>query len=428
MKRKHFKMNKKNLNEFCLFDFKVDKILKENKNGKKIKDYIISGPFMRADVPTRNNTLYTTEEANKAIRQLRPFVEEGRIRMLVDHPDFISEGGLKNAGAKLLSITDIQEDGYAYYKAKIYNTRVGKDLKAILDEDSKIGVSTRGYGFVKEEKVPGFEGTFSVIYEWELQSIDFVDDPSVIDTESKMHIESNKRSTNYMKTVEEFKAACPELFKQVVENTTKDVKTELEKTLNESRKEVETLKAAQESKNAELEALVESFKKAYPDKFTVIEESKIVAEKEARIEEIEKSLNETKLQYENAQKSLKEKEDAHINSEKESYIEHLKATDPEFFKISTFENCFEHCLTKDEVKTVYENNSKIVKELQEKITNAKPGKTTQTDENSDNEESGKLTESQRKDMESRNRQRIRAGLEEFSEDVYLEKFVKTETK
>ena len=45
----------------------------------------------------------------------------------------------------------------------------------------------------------------------ELSSIDFVDDPAVLDTEAymKLQVESKKRSSVMFKTVEEIKTNCP---------------------------------------------------------------------------------------------------------------------------------------------------------------------------------------------------------------------------
>lgn len=417
---------RKEIHEIQWLDCKVESVVVDGKSGKNKIQYIISGPFMKADVPNRNNRVYKREEANKAIAALRPMVAEKRIRMLVDHPDFFSSGAsLVRAGALLLDITDVQEDGFAYYKAKILNTAVGKDLKAILDEGSKVGVSTRGYANVKNEEIVGYEGKFDVIYDWELQSIDFVDDPAVIDTEAYMHIESKKRSTGMFKTVEEMKAACPELVQSIVDSTTDAVKKEYEGKLQEAEAKVNESAQLVDAKKAELEGLVDQIKKVFPDKFTVVEESAIVVEKEQLIAKIEKSLEEAKNEAETLRKQIKDSEDAHVKEERNSFVEHLQATDPEFFKFESFKDCFENCLTKDEVKTVYEANSKIVAEMKEKVATPAPAKAAQTEEGAEEPKTG-LNEAQKKDLEARNLQRRRNGLEPWTEAKYLEKFGKKE--
>lgn len=413
---------KKELHEIQWLNCKVEsESFVKNESGKKVRQYIISGPFTKVDVPNRNNRVYKRDEMNKAIAALRPMVQEGRIRMLVDHPDWMSAGGsLIKAGALLTEISDVQEDGFAYYKAKILNTVVGKDLKAILDGGSKVGVSTRGYGLSKEEEIPGYSGKFEVIYDYEISSIDFVDDPSVIDTEAYMHIESKKRRNGMFKTVEELKSACPELAKQLVESATDVVRKELEAKIEEAEKKVETAHSELSGKTKEVETLVESIKAIFPDKFTVVEESTLVSEKETEIKELSAKLDEAVENTKALTKQIKDIEDAHVKSERDSYIEHLQSTDKDFFEIESFKDCFENCFTKDEVKTVYEANSKVIQEMKSKINQPAPSKTVQTEEVA--EEKTGLNEAQKKDMEARNLQRSRQGLVAMDEANYLEKF------
>lgn len=410
---------RKELHEIQWLDCKVESIASE---GKGKMQYIISGPFMKADVPNRNKHVYKRDEANKAIAKLRPMVQERRIRMLVDHPDFLSYGAsLVRAGALLMDITDVQDDGYAYYKAKILNTTVGKDLKAILDGGSKIGVSTRGMANVKSEEIVGYEGKFDVIYDWELSSIDFVDDPAVLDTEAYMHLESKKRSSVMFKTVEEMKAACPELVQKLVDSTIADVKQEYDVKLQEAEKKVQETAQELSAKATELETVVEGIKKVFPDKFTVIEESKLVEEKAQQLSETEKALQDAKAEADKLRSQIKEIEDAHTKAERDAYVDHLKATDAEFFALESFKNCFENCLTKDEVKTVYEANAAIVAEMKAKVATPAPAKTQQTGESAEPKKTG-LTDDQKKDFEARNLQRRRNGLDPWTEAKYLEKF------
>jgi len=412
---------KKELHEIQWLDCKVESNIVEGNSGKTKVQYILTGPFMKADVPTRNGNVYKREEANKAIANLRPMVAERRIRMLVDHPEWFGSASITKSGALLMEITDVQEDGYAYYKAKVMNTAAGKDLKAVLDAGSKLGVSTRGRGFVKEEEIPGYEGKFSVVTDWELVSIDFVDDPAVLDTEAYMHMESNKRRPGMFKTVEELKAACPELAQKIAESAIVELKSEYDGKLQEADKKFNDTAHVVEQKTAELEKLVESIKTVFPDKFVVVEESKLVSEKEGRIAELENSLKESSKDAETLRAEMKEMKDAHVKAERDSYIEHLKATDEEYFKFESFKDCFENCLTKDEVQTAYESNAKILKEMKEKVVAPAPAKSTQTEESSEAKPDG-LTEEQHKDLRAKNLQRKRSGLVAWTEAKYLEMF------
>jgi hypothetical protein len=408
---------RKDLHEIEWLDCKIESVVNE---ANKQTSYIISGPFMKADVPNRNGRVYKREISNSAIAKLRPMVQERRIRMLVDHPEFFSGPKLLNTGAVLIDITDVQDDGYAYYKAKIVDTTVGKELKAIISE-SKVGVSTRGSGEVREEEIVGYEGKYDVIYDWELSSIDFVDDPAVLDTEAymKLQVESKKRSSVMFKTVEEIKTNCPDLFKQIVESTTTDVKKEYETKLQEAEQKAKDTAQSFSDKAADLDTLVESIKKIFPEKFTVIEESAIVSEMKNTISEHVNSLQKANEEVDALKKQIKAIEDAHVKAERDNYIEHLKAVDAEFFTLNAFNGCFENCVTKDEVQTVYEANSAIVAEMKAKIITPSPAKTVQTDESSEAKPTG-LTEEQRKDFEARNLQRRRNGLEPWTESQYLE--------
>jgi len=417
---------KTQLHEIAWLDCKIESNVVEGKTGKKKTQYILSGPFMRADVPNRNNRVYKREEANRAIAKLRPMVEAKRVRMLVDHPDFFSSGSsLIKSGAILLEISDVGDDGYAYYKAKILNTAVGKDLKAILDEGGKIGVSTRGRGIVKEEEVPGYEGKFDTIYEWDLESIDFVDDPSVIDTETYMHMESNKRSNEMYKNVEELKTAQPDMFKKIVESATTEMKTSFDVQIKELEAKIQEAAQGDSVKSAELDTLIESIKKVFPDKFVVVAESAIVAEKDKQITVLDTKLKEADVALVTLQSEVKKINDAHIQAERDSCVENLKVTDAEYFNVDSFKDCFENCITKDEVKTVYEANSKILKEMKEKFVSPAPSKTKQVEGNAD-DKSDLLNEAQKKDFRAKNLQRRRNSLDAWTEVVYFEKYCKAQ--
>ena len=221
------------------------------------------------------------------------------------------------------------------------------------------------------------------------------------------------------KTVEEIKTNCPDLFKQIVESTTTDVKKEYETKLQEAEQKAKDTSQSFSDKAADLDTLVESIKKIFPEKFTVIEESAIVSEMKNTISEHVNSLKKANEEVDALKKQIKAIEDAHVKAERDNYIEHLKAVDAEFFTLNAFNGCFENCTTKDEVQTVYEANSAIVAEMKAKIITPSPARTVQTDESSEAKPTG-LTEEQRKDFEARNLQRRRNGLEPWTESKYLE--------
>lgn len=401
--------------------------VKDGKEGK----YIISGPFMRADIPNRNNRIYTKEVANKAIANLRPMVEEKRIRMLCDHPGWFEGPSLARTAAVLLNITDVKEDGYAYYTAQLVDTDTGKNLKAILDAGSKIGVSTRGYGESEETEWVdscGNKKKVNKIKDWVLETIDFVDDPAVLDTEiyMKLHTESLQRRTSSMvKNLEELKSEYPELCKQLADSAINDVKTEFEGKITELEEKVKSAECSITNKNSEVDKIIESLKTAYPEKFTIVQESETISEKTTEIEKLTKELDEAKATIESLNTQISNSKAEYEKKERDAYLETLKISDPEFFSLESFKNVFDNCLTKDEIHTVYEANSKVVKEMKEKTVTPNAGKTLQTDMTFENNESqliDGLTVEQHADYTARNEMRHLAGLNPMTTEQYRSKF------
>lgn len=413
---------------------KVDDSVSVNDN-KHSSKYIISGPFMRADFMNRNKRVYTKEAANKAIANLRPMVEEKRIRMLADHPGFYEGPSINLAAGLLLEISDVKEDGYAYYKAMILDTDVGKNLKAILDAGSKVGVSTRGYipteGGAEESEWIDSDGTKKKcckIKDWVLESIDFVDDPAVLDTEIYMKLQTEslqRRKSSMAKTLEEMKSEYPEFCKQLAESAVADTKKEFEGKITELEGKVKTTEDSINNKNSEVDKLVESIKTAYPEKFTIVQESETIKAKDAEIEGLNKKLEEANATIESLNKQISDNKNEYEKKEASAYLESLKVADPDFFALESFKNVFDNCVTKDEIKTVYENNSKIVKEMKEKNQTPAVGKTVQTSESAEKKENNLidgLTKEQHDDFTARNEMRHFSGLSPMTTEQYLAKF------
>lgn len=402
-------------------------------DGKSTGKYIMSGPFMRADFMNRNKRVYTKEAANKAISILRPMVMEKRIRMLVDHPSFFQGPSLMSVGAIMTEISDVKEDGYAYYKAQIIDTDAGRNLKAILDAGSPVGVSTRGYvptdDGVEEKDWIDSEGNKTkaeYIKDWVLESVDFVDDPAVLDTEiyMKLHTESLKRRNVPMtvKTVDEMKSEYPELCKTLADSAVADTKKEFESKVTELESQVKTANESVKSKSDSFDKLVDAVRAVAPEKFTVVNESEALKAKDSEIEELKKKLEESVKKVESLEKELKDNRIESEKKEKDAYLETLKASDPDFFTLESFKNVFDNCITKDDVKTVYENNSKIVKEMKEKAMVPSAGKTVQTNESAEKKDSDLidgLTKAQYDDFNGRNQMRRLSNLEPMTKEHYL---------
>ncbi len=388
---------------------KYDIVTEEN--GKK--KYLVSAPFTRVDYPNSNNRIYPRKVMQNAINKLRPRVINKEITMMVDHPDL--SGSLRNIGALLIDISDIDENGYAWYSAQIADTGAGKDLKALIDLGAKLGVSTRGYGATAyDQEVPGFPGKFDVIQDgFDLESIDFVDDPSVKDTKTYVQYESKSRSKS-MKTVEELKGAYPELMEQFKQFVLAEAKTEADTRVEEAKSSIKT------ELESVIKSLSESIKKVCPDLFTVIPEVKIQEEKEKEMLDIKKALDETKKALDEATAKIKESEKKAIEDAKMAAIDTLKAKHEDFFKHEVFMNIFEHCVTKEDVESVFTKQYEVYTKIKESISSTAEPKSKIDDAVKSKEkvlENG-LTEAQIIDFERKNKQRASNNLEPLSIEVY----------
>jgi hypothetical protein len=397
------------------------------------KKYIISGPFTRTDFPNGNNRVYPRDVMQKAIEALRPKVEAGRVRMMVDHPAW--EASMRSVGAIVLEISDVDGAGYAYYKAQIIDTAAGKDLKAIVDAGGKLGVSTRGYGAAAyDQEFPPFAGKFDVIQPgFDLRTFDFVDDPSVSDTEAYCQIESNRRS-NPMKTIDELKSAYPELMESfkasVIESEVKKAvdesvaKAEAEKTTLVAEKEavVESNKKLSET----VKSLSESIKAVCPELFTVVEESKLVEEANSAVSQKDKELAEAKAEVAKLNEEIQGIKASAAKEARDAQIKQLEATHTNVFKLKSFEGIFENCVTVDEVNAVFEKNFELYKQIKSEANDPAPAKSVvegsvKPEQTAPN---GGLTEAQYADYTARNRQRKLSGMDSLSIESYKKNFVK----
>jgi len=419
---------RKELHELQWFEqVKLDVI--EESTSKK---YIISGPFTRCDYPNGNNRIYPKDVMQAAIEKLRPKVEAGRVRMMVDHPMW--DASMRSVGAIVMEISDIDAAGYGYYKAQIIDTAAGKDLKAILDAGGKIGVSTRGYGAsAYEQEFPPFAGKFDVIQMgYDLSTFDFVDDPSVSDTEAYCQLESNKRRQP-MKNIEELKSAHPELmesFKAVI-------LTEANKAADEAVAKVEAEKAEVVESNKKLtesgnklaetvKVLAESIKAVCPELFTVVEESKLVEEAKSETEKANQALVEAQAEVARLTAEVQASKDAAVKEAKEALIKQLELEHADCFKLKSFENIFEHCVNSDEVKSVFEARFAMYTQLKSEATEAAPPKSVVESaiKTIVKDTKVELDEAQLLDFNARNKHRMANGLEQFDTATYKRLFVK----
>ena len=124
----------------------VEYICEEKENGKK--DYKIRGIFMQGDVKNRNGRIYPKDVLMKEVANYnKKFVDENRAFGELGHPD----GPTVNLERVSHLVTSLKPDGSDVIgEARILETPMGKIVKTLMDEGTKLGVSSRGMGSLDE--------------------------------------------------------------------------------------------------------------------------------------------------------------------------------------------------------------------------------------------------------------------------------------
>jgi hypothetical protein len=132
---------------------------------------LVEGILATAEVKNGNGRYYPKELWEREIDKYMSCVKENRATGELDHPDS-SIISLKNVSH---IIRDIQWNGDKVIgKIEILPTISGNILKALIENNVMVGVSSRGMGSLK----PLGEGTMEVQDDFELLCFDFVSTPS----------------------------------------------------------------------------------------------------------------------------------------------------------------------------------------------------------------------------------------------------------
>jgi hypothetical protein len=121
------------------------KVLTEEQNG--VKSLYIQGPFLVAETKNRNGRVYPAQTLAKEVnRYNEEYVMRNRAFGELGHPD----GPSINLDRVSHMIKEIRQEGDNFIiKAKILDTPFGKIVKNLIDEECKLGVSSRGMGTLK---------------------------------------------------------------------------------------------------------------------------------------------------------------------------------------------------------------------------------------------------------------------------------------
>lgn len=139
------------------------------------KNYFIEGPFLQSEIKNRNGRIYPLPVMQKEVaRYTKELISEGRALGELGHPD----SPTINLPLVSHKITELKQDGNDFHgKAKILDTPMGKIVKNLLDDEVKLGVSSRGLGSIQSTKAGNMVGEDFML----ATAADIVSDPSAPD-------------------------------------------------------------------------------------------------------------------------------------------------------------------------------------------------------------------------------------------------------
>ena len=156
------------VDEALLVESAIEEEVNES-SGKKEKNYYIQGVFSTPGQKNRNGRIYPMNIWEREVQKYQQIIKENSINTLgeYEHPNRTKVDPLE-AVMKIIELK--MDNGLVCGKAKILNNNSPKtnQLKALIDEGFKIGVSSRGVGSVKGDIVENFS----------LLTYDIVSEPS----------------------------------------------------------------------------------------------------------------------------------------------------------------------------------------------------------------------------------------------------------
>ncbi len=155
-------------------DFEV--ITESTKDGKK--SHYIQGPFMQCETVNRNGRLYPRSVMEKAVNKyINEFVSKNRGIGTLGHENSpkISEDKVSHLIKELRF-----ENNDVWGKAKVLETKHGKELAALIEGGVNFGCSSRAIGSIKLENFNGQNDIKVVQDDFTISCVDAVLNPSGI--------------------------------------------------------------------------------------------------------------------------------------------------------------------------------------------------------------------------------------------------------
>lgn len=138
--------HKKLIAESTFNDIKGE--LLESVNGRK--RMYITGPYLMAEDRNRNGRIYPKRLIEREVKKFQSLIESKEAIGELNHPEQQSV----NPDRAAIKIVDLHMDGnLAMGKSLVLSTPCGQTLQALIEDDVRMGVSSRGTGNLLEDNI-----------------------------------------------------------------------------------------------------------------------------------------------------------------------------------------------------------------------------------------------------------------------------------
>lgn len=161
---------------FPLKIMRKERVMSEDINGNKVHVLRIGGQFQRANHPNANGRIYPASVLREAVQHLQEDIEARRILGEFDHPP---DAKIHLDRVSHL-ITKLWMEGDTVFGEceVLEQTTHGSQLRALLESNVNIGISSRGVGDMETTLYEG-EEYYQVMPGYSFVTFDIVAEPSV---------------------------------------------------------------------------------------------------------------------------------------------------------------------------------------------------------------------------------------------------------
>lgn len=152
--------------------FDIDLVLEEKNKGEE-RGLYIQGPYLMAERKNKNGRIYKLDEMTKDVnRYISEMIKTGRSLGELNHPTSVDV----NPERACHMITELHQNGNMFMgKSKILSNPMGQQVRSLLMDGVKLGISSRALGKLDEK------ADHSEVSDFHLICCDVVHDPSVPD-------------------------------------------------------------------------------------------------------------------------------------------------------------------------------------------------------------------------------------------------------